>query len=116
MGLDMIAYSKAKATSKNTRELSAWRKHPNLHGWMEQLWRHKTGNNEENFNCIELELTLEDLNLLESAILTKHLPSTQGFFFGSECDAYYREQDLAFIEEARGDIAGGRKVYYNSWW
>jgi hypothetical protein len=116
MGLDMMAYSRAKATSKNTRELSAWRKHPNLHGFMEKLWRAKTGNTEEQFNCVELELTLEDLELLENAVLMRDLPETHGFFFGGPADEYYKDQDLAFIAEARGDIAGGRKVYYNSWW
>ena len=116
MGLDMMAYSKAKATSENTREISAWRKHPNLHGFMEKLWRTKTGNTEDDFNCVELELTLEDLNVLENVILMRDLPETQGFFFGGPADDYYRDQDLALVEEARGDIAGGRKVYYNSWW
>ena len=115
MGLDMVAYSKARATSKKTRELSAWRKHPNLHGWMEQLYRDK-GGDEEQFNCVEVELTLADLDRLQEAVLFNRLPSTQGFFFGQDADSYYKRQDLAFIEEAKGDIAGGRKVYYSSWW
>ena len=115
MGLDMTAYSKARATSKKSRELSYWRKHPNLHGWMEQLYREK-GGTEEQFNCVEVELTLDDLDRLERVLLHDRLPYTTGFFYGNSADEYYKRQDLDFIEEARADIKGGRKVYYNSWW
>jgi hypothetical protein len=41
------------------REIAYWRKHPNLHGWMQRLWESK-GNSGE-FNGDELELTWEDL-------------------------------------------------------
>jgi len=56
------------------RELAYWRKHPNLQGWMEQLWRsrNKPNNNlvqedrwGSGFNGIELELTWQDLDRLE---------------------------------------------------
>ena len=41
MGLDQLAYSRpATATNDDTDEcLVQWRKHPNLQGWMERLWR-----------------------------------------------------------------------------
>lgn len=35
---------------EDAAELHYWRKHPNLHGWMEQLYRDK-GGAEEIFNC-----------------------------------------------------------------
>jgi hypothetical protein len=45
MGLDMYAYSATEeynhTSESNSRELAYWRKHPNLHGWMHQLWRSK---------------------------------------------------------------------------
>ena len=38
MGLDMYAYVADKAGREvDSRELAYWRKHPNLHGWMERL-------------------------------------------------------------------------------
>ena len=38
MGLDMYAYVADKAGQEvDSRELAYWRKHPNLHGWMERL-------------------------------------------------------------------------------
>lgn len=121
MGLDMYAYTASKAGStwddaeSEQRELSYWRKHPNLHGWMEQLYRAK-GGDVEMFNGVELELTWEDLELLERDVLISNLPNTRGFFFGDNSDEYYREQDLKFIREARAEIFIGLRVFYNSSW
>ena len=83
---------------------------------MERLWRERTGNKEDDFNCQELELTLKDLKTLEIDIRMRILPSTSGFFYGSDADDYYKGTDLAFIEDARSKIEAGKKVFYNSWW
>ena len=101
------------------REIAYWRKHPNLHGWIEQLWRNKNnthGLNDITFNGIELELTWEDLDALEMDIKNGQLPSTSGFFFGTPADDYYRVQDLEFIRNARAEIFMGLRVFYNSSW
>lgn len=100
------------------RELAYWRKHPNLHGWMQRLWIRKGSPDIENqtFNGIELELTWADLDELEQAVLQSQLPPTEGFFFGMEADDYYRDQDLEFIRQARADLFLGLRVFYNSSW
>lgn len=107
------------------REIAYWRKHPNLHGWMEQLWIRKLAAESEapensawgsSFNGIELELTWEDLDELERAVTNNQLPSTRGFFFGEDADEYYRESDLKFIREAKAELFLGLKVFYNSSW
>ena len=140
MGLDMYAYVAARAgqqsefyenatfddnskdfvntTVTRPREIAYWRKHPNLHGWMEQLWNSRNGGNQDgsNFNGIELELTYEDLEILELDIIAGTLPSTSGFFFGNDADEHYQEQDLKFIREARAELFMGLKVFYNSSW
>jgi hypothetical protein len=123
MGLDMYAYTAAKAgldwDGKNQREIAYWRKHPNLHGWMEQLWRDKKDQHNIDapmFNGIELELTWEDLDQLEEDIQNDRLPSTSGFFFGDNSDNYYREQDLEFVRKAKAELFTGLKVFYNSSW
>lgn len=110
-----------KGTVGKPRELAYWRKHPNLHGWMEQLWLRKGGSNEgsewgTDFNGVELELTWEDLDALEEAITNKKLPGTTGFFFGDDADDHYQEQDLKFIRAARAELFCGLKVFYNSSW
>ena len=135
MGLDMYAYvAKKKDEMKEyyesydyetdsgpvtkPREIAYWRKHPNLHGWMEQLWNSRNGGNcdSANFNGIELELTWEDLEVLELDVIGGTLPNTTGFFFGNDSDDHYREQDLKFIRDARAELFCGLKVFYNSSW
>ena len=136
MGLDMYAYVAAKAGAQadynegsvwdaeqgefvnpnvtEPREIAYWRKHPNLHGWMFNLWQSK--GNEGDFNGDELELTWDDLEQLEQDIRNKNLPSTTGFFFGNDADDHYREHDLKFVREAKAEAFLGLKVFYNSSW
>lgn len=141
MGLDMYAYCATKQgaqdewyegaqfdpalreyvnpTAEKPREIAYWRKHPNLHGWMERLWREKRkheSSDDPTFNGIELELTWEDLDQLEYAVEHDQLPSTSGFFFGDNADDYYKDRDLEFIRKARSEIFCGLKVFYNSSW
>jgi hypothetical protein len=107
-------------------EIMYWRKHPNLQGWMEHLWERKLKASEHpvpasdgwgsSFNGVELELTWDDLDLLEDAVNNKELPSTSGFFFGDDSDEHYKEQDLQFIGRARIAITNGLQVFYNSSW
>jgi len=130
VGLDQYAYAAAKANmdwnNNNQRELAYWRKHPNLQGWMEQLWRAKgcpgvsnnldIDNNDVIFNGVEVELSWEDLDALEEDVRNSRLPSTSGFFFGNPSDDYYLQEDLEFIRKARAEIFTGLKVFYNSSW
>jgi len=106
--------------------IQQWRKHPNLQGWMEDLFQRKAdaqgyegrsgGFGEERvFNCQPIRLTWDDLKDLESAVLGDELPVTGGFFFGESLPED-REDDLAFIKEARRAMSGDYEVYYDSWW
>ena len=90
-----------------------WRKHPDLHGWMEALYLERGG--QGTFNCAPLVLTAEDLNRLEDALRSKDLPDTSGFFFG-ETTGEELADDLVFIEKARLLMAGGFTIIYDSWW
>lgn len=118
MGLDMYAYTAAKAhdhtSESESREIAYWRKHPNLHGWMHKLWEEKGHSGD--FNGDELELTWEDLDRLEYVINNNELPATAGFFFGESADDYYKDRDLDFIRKARAELFTGLKVFYNSSW
>lgn len=138
MGLDQYAYSAMKAEQRSDyynsaewdpsgkeyvsttvvkpREIAYWRKHPNLHGWMEQLYRQRGG--EEEFNGVELELTWQDLERLEQDLTNGNVAdlNTRGFFFGDASDDYYRERDLAFIAAARAELFLKFRIFYNSSW
>ena len=149
MGLDQYMYAAsksgqydeywrgAKATKENGEityeneavakviDLGYRRKHPNLQGWMEQLWHEKMQGWDDpdrhdddgvDFNGVELELTRDDIDRLEDDVLNSRLPATQGFFFGGNSDDHYREQDLEFCRRARAELFLGLKVFYNSSW
>ena len=147
MGLDQYAYVAARAGQNSEwwdgaeldadtrdyrndkvtkpRELAYWRKHPNLQGWMESLWKRRMHESNQDipesewgssFNGIELELTAEDLDELERAVKKRKLPATSGFFFGSYSEQHYYQQDLEFIQAARAELFMGLKVFYNSSW
>jgi hypothetical protein len=97
-------------------ELHYWRKHHDLHGWMENLYRDK-GGDAQSFNCIPVELTVDDLDNLQQAILDDDLPRTQGFFFGDNPpDLESMRDDLMFVQKCRIAIKQGKVVYYDSWW
>ena len=146
MGLDQLAYSRpATATNdKADEQLVSWRKHPNLQGWMERLWRKQKygdaaipGVNaraatadslmyskdtymDNPFNQEEVELTLDDIKRLRLDIRNKTLNGgygdTTGFFFGDSSDEYYRETDIEFCDKAEAALNKGCKVIYYSWW
>jgi hypothetical protein len=131
MGLDMYAYSATKEGANaeywdkhgqpdcppKPKEIAYWRKHPNLHGWMAELWLSRNAEGDaENFNGVELELFEEDLNNLEEAVRNGELPGTSGFFFGNNADDYYKASDLEFIAHARADMFCGQRIFYNSSW
>jgi len=124
MGLDMYAYTATKTEAdyeKEQREIAYWRKHPNLHGWMEQLWRYKMqaenrDPDQHTFNGIELELDWQDMDELEQDVNNNNLPQTQGFFFGNDADEHYKQDDLEFVKKARAELFLGLKVFYNSSW
>jgi hypothetical protein len=132
MGLDQYAYVASKADTDyndhSRQKLAYWRKHPNLQGWMEQLWEEKgrpgiygTGQVNEYdgvFNGIEVELTWDDVDKLERDIKSGAVSNlgTTGFFFGNPSDDYYYEDDLKFCIDAKAELFLGRKVFYNSSW
>jgi hypothetical protein len=125
MGLDMYAFAVSKeksidqftiAPDSDNEELQYWRKHHDLHGWMEQLYRAK-GGTKESFNCVPVQLTVEDLDQLQSDLLGERLPQTQGFFFGiNPPDLESLKEDLMFIQKCRIYLKEGKTVYYDSWW
>ena len=97
MGLDQFAYKRdADEDEDGNITIAEWRKHNRLHGWMEELWEDKGKPYEgklddldphgmgSDFNCVPVELTLGDLDQLESDINEKVLPETGGFFFGDD--------------------------------
>jgi len=129
MGLDMYCYAVPGtlvenkgdtdlvfAEGTNKEEIFYWRKHHDLHGWMENLYREK-GGAAESFNCVNVRLEEEDLDRLKDDIVNRRLPNTTGFFFGNNPpDDEMQAEDLGFIVLAREAIKKGMAVFYDSWW
>lgn len=97
-------------------EIHYWRKHPNLHGWMQNLYDMKGGKSSDfNGDCVVLDM--EDLDNLEHDLKQWDLPETKGFFFGnSENSDEELTDDLDFVSKAKEAINNGKTVYYTSWW
>ena len=118
MGLDQTAY-KVRQDGERV-DLAYWRKHNRLQGWMEERYTVKGGM--EEFNCVDLELTEDDIDDLEVAIDGMALPVTGGFFFGDDSYGYYnneygdKEDDHKFIKDARAALGAGWKIVYSCWW
>ena len=129
MGLDMFAWrvkaedvvndfeiAKDEEGHSKIEEIFYWRKHHDLHGWMENLYRAK-GGDKESFNCVKVRLTDTDLDNLMIDVMNKKLPATRGFFFGDNPqDDESVMNDLKFITLAKQAIREGDAVYYDSWW
>ena len=123
MGLDQYAkvvkreYNNETLTETITKtEICYWRKHNALHGWMENLYESKGGDGE--FNCVNLNLTSEDLKELEEDVIDKDLPETTGFFFGEDtrdCD-HQKLQTLKFLSKAKKALNEGNEVEYSAWY
>ena len=125
MGLDQYAYAREVKPDEEEPvdiDIAYWRKHNRLQGWMEYLYRDKNPDFNSDFNCVDLELTDEDLDRLEKDVIDKSLPETGGFFFGD--DSYSNDEwaednmkkDLQFIHAARQYLRDGYKIIYSSWW
>jgi hypothetical protein len=129
MGLDMFVWRVAANDAiddltirseedgrEKMEELYYWRKHHDLHGWMQKLYRNK-GGTAQSFNCVPVRLHPHDLDALQFDLLDGALPETTGFFFGNNPpDLDSLSEDLKFIQKARIAIAEGDAVYYDSWW
>lgn len=97
-------------------EIGYWRKHPNLHGYIVNVF------NEGDDDCQPLPLAAEDVRQIIAAVKAGELPHTEGFFFGkSEGTEEERQEDIAILERAlewvsANDPEDYRDLYYEASW
>lgn len=117
MGLDMYFYRvpKNEAPSReNLAQIAYFRKHSDLHGWLERLWRERPGNTGE-FNCVFMEISPDILVRLKDYLKTPEKEKFMGFFWGqSQASDWQRTREL--VPELESIIKSGDRVYYYSWW
>jgi hypothetical protein len=109
MGLDQFALSRNPESGEVT-EFRTWRKRHDLHNWMENLWQTKgrpfMHEKSQQFNCVPLELSNEDLDALEKDLVEFRLTEDQDRLVNY----------LDFVREAREYLDSGLQVAYDSWW
>lgn len=118
MGLDMYFY---KVKDGVREEFGYYRKHYDLHDWMEKRWNNKglnlsrddDGINKSNvdFLCIPFELTENDLVDLRKWVMGLNY---QVWLSGFANVKEYRQRDLNLIKKARQAIKDGYTVLYFS--
>ena len=123
MGLDQYFYKTAQDYDQEVEmndldmdraeELYYFRKHNALQGFMNNLYTSK-GGVDKDFNCCPVNLNMNDLNSLEESVLSKTLPVTKGFFFGSDTaqDDFYQEETMSALNRAKLALSRGYKVFY----
>lgn len=130
MGLDMYAYLAkknlndsfiAKVESVTDKDFMYWRKNRHLHGWMESLYEKKCKKaniKPEEFNCIPMILTKEDIFHLIFDIKNDRMHDAEGFFWGErDYDENQMLQDLEFCARALQAMEDDNTVVvYDSWW
>lgn len=122
MGLDMYIYKRPKLISTATEEedLAYFRKHSDLHGYMEQLYYDK-GGQEEIFNCVELLLSKNDLLILRCKVKKQIkgqdiFGASRGFFWGESIKEDW-DNTLIILNSILEDTDFTKEqVCYNSWW
>ena len=115
MGLDQYLVAEKNDT---TEQLGIWRKHANLQGLMQNLAVEKgVVNRVDDFNCVDLLLTKEDIAQVTAAISLNLLPNTTGFFFGASYgDDAEKQRDLLIFDEATSYANMGWNIIYRCWW
>jgi len=98
-------------------ELGYWRKHRKLHGYIVNTFA------EGKDECQKIDLGMDELRKIATALRTNDLPDTEGFFFGNEeIDNEEKERSEEYakqIEEAIKWLGEGdwkRSVYYKASW
>ena len=105
MGLDMFLMSSDEV------ELGYWRKDPNLHGYIVNTFANGVD------ECQPINLSIDDLNDIISAVKEKRLPETTGFFFGKS-DGYYDKYTVDVLNDAINKLTEDPElaIYYRASW
>jgi hypothetical protein len=127
MGLDMymhgvIGDNHARWTedgeqNPNVTSLGYWRKHPNLHGFIVNIFAFGVD------DCSPIELSRDGLDMTIEAIKKNELPDTRGFFFGQSPThpddlKEQMEMDVEVMEKAKKwlSLNPNGKVFYQASW
>jgi hypothetical protein len=112
-----IVFTKRRRRGQRNAELydlGYWRKHPNLHGFIVQIF---AGGDD---SCQQIHLSADDLKTIIAAVKAKELPHTTGFFFGESDGTEWRDDISIFTNALKWLLTEQpnrwRSVYYQASW
>jgi len=102
-------------------ELGYWRKHRKLHGYIVNTFA------EGKDECQKIDLGVDELRKIATALRTNDLPNTEGFFFGNEeideeekerSEEYAKqiEEAIKWLDKGESPYFWKRSVYYRASW
>jgi hypothetical protein len=114
MGLDMDFYKVDKNGEKE--HLHYFRKHADLHGVLQDEYLRKNPEKSvEDFNCIDYELTMDDVANVTKFIEENSDKHYSGFFWGRSCEEDW-EETITLFTKIYNLLKDGHKVIYVPWW
>lgn len=113
---------------ESMEEIGYWRKHADLHGFVESLWekagcpgadeRHQDPMFGSLFNCIPFELTEEHIQQIIECSERRSFgdaDGTTGFFFGQTFPEDH-DKTIEIMKHALELKKEGKRIFYDSWW
>ena len=84
---------------------------------MQQLYANRTGiTNPEDFNCVHVVLSRNDLFDLQKDIIDGNIQPTRGFFFGEQMICPEKKRHvMEVISLALVKVSEGKVVSYSAW-
>lgn len=102
-------------------ELGYFRKHPNLHGYIENIYRERITDDDDVFNQTLVVLTKQDITDLVNhcyGIVNGTIEDEEitGYFFGESDEETWRESLTTFTKILNTVDFDKETVLYDSWW
>lgn len=113
MGLDMFLY--AGKIIKKEKEIGYWRKHPDLHDHIAELY-YSNGGEAEEFNCVPYELSENEIEKIIELCENNKLKKSKGGFFFGETKEYHNKETIEIMKKALFFMKQGYTITYDSWW
>lgn len=115
-------YKKNHGEPDDLEEVGYWRKHPDLHGIMETMFKERTYHHKnDTFNCLPLLLSKDDLtDLVERSekfyLNQEKTDPVVGFFFGATMHDDWLDSVNIFKKALEDTDFETESIIYDSWW